>query len=164
MGRPPIGAERNAVLRRLIRELQQQDYGGNLTVTAAALGIKPGTLSDFLNEKRGAGMKVVDGLAAVLRRDVGQILASDGDLAVLRGAASLVAPRAREVRFADLPNWPELREAAKSLKPEAPDWALDRLSVAPVLLEGPVTPALVADLIDVVRRHVAPPAAPSAKH
>jgi hypothetical protein len=156
MGRPTIGLERNEALRRLVRELRDADFGGNLTQTARAVGVSTPTLSDFLAAKKGAGEKITEGLERHLRRSRDQMTAVGGDLAALRGAPPAPTPL-REVRFVDLPNWSSLLTAARPMRPTHEAWVWERLATARVWLEGPVTPSLVADLADVVVRHVAPP-------
>lgn len=156
MGRPTIGAERNEALRRLVRELRDVDFAGNLTQTARAVGVSVPTLSDFLAAKKGAGEKITEGLERHLRRTRDQMTAAGGDLAVLRGQPAPPTPL-REVRFADLPNWRSLLAAARPMRPAHEAWVWERLASARVWLEGPVTPSMVADLADVVVRHVAPP-------
>ena len=156
MGRPTIGAERNEALRRLVRQLRDADFNGNLTQTARAVGVSVPTLSDFLAAKKGAGEKISEGLERHLRRTRDQMTAAGGDLAVLRGQPAPLTPL-REVRFADLPNWSSLLKAARPMRPTHEPWVWERLADARVWLEGPVTPSMVADLADVVVRHVAPP-------
>lgn len=157
VGRPTIGDERNEVLRKLLREIRAQEFDDNLSATARAIGVEPGTLSDFLNEKRGAGTKIMDGLSKHLRRGMDQILSTGGDLGALRGQSSPASP-SRQVTFGDLPNWPGLLAAAKSQRPAHAAWVWEQLAQARVWLDGSVTPSLVADCSDVVARHVAPPA------
>lgn len=157
VGRPTIGDERNEVLRRLLREIRAQEFDDNLSATARAIGVEPGTLSDFLNEKRGAGTKIMDGLTKHLRRGMDQIIAGGGDLGALRGQSS-PTPLSRQVTFGDLPNWPGLLAAAKTQRPSHALWVWEQLAQARVWLDGAVTPSLVADCSDVVARHVAPPA------
>lgn len=158
MGRPTIGTERNEVLRRLVREVRDVDFDGNLTRTAKAVGVSVPTLSDFLAAKKGAGEKITEGLERHLRRARDQMVSTGGDLTALRGQAPTASPL-REVRFVDLPNWGSLLTAARAMRPAHEAWVWERLASARVWLEGGITPSLVADLADVVVRHVAPPPA-----
>jgi transcriptional regulator with XRE-family HTH domain len=151
---PPHGEERNELLRTLIRALIAADYGDSMRALARAMNVAPSTLANFLSGDRGGGMKILDGVARVLRRDPGQILSAGGDLAALRAAPpSPAAP----TRFADQPNWLELQESARGLAPTVPPWAWESLGQSTVWLSTPITPALCAALAEVIWRHVPPP-------
>lgn len=149
------GEERNEQLRALVRAVIAEDYGGSARSLARAMNIGPSTLAGFLAGDRGGGMKILDGLSRVLRRDPGQILSAGGDLAALRAAPPSASAA---VRFGDLPNWLELQGSAKGLAPNAPPWVWDSLGTSTVWLDTPVTPALCAALAEVIWRHVPPPA------
>lgn len=149
------GEERNEQLRALVRAVIAEDYGGSARALARAMNIGPSTLAGFLTGDRGGGMKILDGLSRVLRRDPGQILSAGGDLAALRAAPpSASAP----TRFGDLPNWLELQESARALAPSVPSWAWESLGQSTVWLTTPITPALCVALAEVIWRHVPPPA------
>lgn len=160
MGRPTLGTARNSVLRQLVQDLVAKDFGGTKADAARALGVSQATVGDFLLRKKGAGPALQDALVRYLGRSMDQIQAAGGDLATLRGmpAAAPVTPSGVVmVRFGELPNWSSLQSAARALRREHPAWVWERLAIAPVWLEGPATPLVVAECADIVARHVAPP-------
>lgn len=95
-----FGKDRNDALRARVRAIMTADFGGNLTATAKALGLSPAALHDFLGETRGAGMKLLDGLAKYSGLSVD---------ALISGAPTpaLAAPR-----WGDLPGWAQARADA----------------------------------------------------
>lgn len=157
-GRPTVGAERNDTLRALVRAIQRTDFDGNLTAMSKALGLRAGSLSDFLAGHRGAGPKLTDALVVYTRRSHDQILSTGGDLEALRSATAKVESPVRAIRFGDLPAWSELVASAREIAPSVPDWCWLKLRDADVWLEGPVTPRLVAELGGVIQRNLPPPA------
>lgn len=162
MGRPTLGSARNTVLRRIVRDVVARDFGGTKADAARALGISAATVGDFLNEHKGAGPSLTDALTAYLGRSVDQIIAAGGDLDAVRAlppAAAQPQPATTPamVRFRDLPGWSSLLLAAKKLRPDHAAWVWERLATAPVWLDGPATPIVVAECADIVARHVAPP-------
>ena len=67
-----IGEKANARLREEVRKIIDERYGGKLARAAGPFGYAQGSLSDFMNEKRGGGGKLIYALqkhdpAAVLR-------------------------------------------------------------------------------------------------
>lgn len=165
--RPALSRETSEVLRRLVRQIADADFGGVQERTAEALGVKGATLSTFLSGKNRAGLQTQDGIVAYLRRSMDQILAANGDLATLRGGMTAPAQIA-ETRFTDLPNWPAMLAAAKDARPEVPAWAWDLCATARVLLDVPITPRFVADIAAAIHHNLAPPRGtenpPSADH
>jgi len=157
MGRPTMGEERNDILRRLVEELKDTDYKGNLTATAEAIGIKAGTLSPFLKGERGAGEKTTDGLRKLLGFGLDQMIASGGSLKALRGQPPAASPPPHATTFGELPNWRKLRAEAQREEPH-PDWVWDYLETAVVWLRIPVTAAVVSTCAANVAKHI-PPAA-----
>lgn len=165
--RPALSRETSEVLRRLVRQIADTDFGGVQERTAEALGIKGATLSTFLSGKNRAGLQTQDGIVGYLRRSIDQILAANGDLATLRGG--MTAPsQIAETRFVDLPNWPAMLAAARDARPEVPGWAWDLCATARVLLDVPITPRFVADIAAAIHHNLAPPLGtenpPSADH
>jgi hypothetical protein len=159
-GRPTVGAERNGVLRILVKAIVQKDYDGNLTATARALNLSTSALSGFVSGSRGAGPKLMDALVVYLRRTQDQILASGGDLATLRQGAPATtsttgAPVA--IQFGKLPNWPELLATAQTILPTCPAWVWEKLATSVLWFDGPITAASVAACANVVLNHAAPP-------
>lgn len=160
-GRPTVGAERNGVLRILVRAIVKKDFGNNLTATARALNLSPSAISGFLANERGAGPKLTDALAVYLRRTQDQIYASGGDLEALRQAAPAATSHASAltaIRFGDRDDWPELLASAQAIHPTYPAWVWERLATSLLWYDGPVTTSAVAACATVVLNHAAPPA------
>jgi hypothetical protein len=61
--RKSLDAERNAVVRTYVKRVVEEDFEGNVSAAAVAFGVTQPTLSDFLNENRGAGIALLDGVA-----------------------------------------------------------------------------------------------------
>lgn len=140
-----------------MRQVIQADFAGNQAKASAAMRFTPTTLSNFLAGKTQAGPKLERGLTGYLRRSVDQIIAAGGDLAVLRGG--MEAPmQHREVRFGDLPTWPDLYAAAHQMRPELPRWAWQKTARARVLLDVPITPGFVAAIAAAIRENTEPEA------
>lgn len=156
--RPALSSEKSEVMRKLVRQIATADFEGVRERTAKALGVKGATLSTFLSGKNRAGLQLQDGLVSYLRRSVDQILAADGELAVLRGGMSAPAQIA-ETRFVDLPNWQALLAAARDARPEVPAWAWEMCATARVLLDVPITPRFVADIASAIHHNLTPPTA-----
>lgn len=159
--RPAISSEKSEVLRKLVRQIADTDFEGVRERTAKVLGVKGATLSTFLSGKNRAGLQLQDGIVSYLRRSIDQILAADGELAVLRGGMTAPAQIA-ETRFVDLPNWQALLAAAHDARPEVPAWAWEMTATARVLLDVPITPRFVADIASAIHHNLAPPTAASA--
>lgn len=92
------GAERNELLRELVKAIRMTDFGGNLSAMGRALRMEStATLAEFVSGEKGAGMKLIDALVAYTGRTLDQIYASGGDLAKLREvAAAATRPRAHQ--------------------------------------------------------------------
>jgi hypothetical protein len=59
----------------VVREIMARDFGGNLSATAKALGVTPAALHDFVvTEQRGAGMKLLDGIARYTKRSIDDLV------------------------------------------------------------------------------------------
>lgn len=63
-GRPTIGPQRNDLLRDLASAIVREDFDDNVSRATKALGLSGGTLGDFLRGDKGAGMRVIEGLAS----------------------------------------------------------------------------------------------------
>lgn len=142
-------------MRRLMRAVVQSDFGGNQAQAAKAMRFTPPTLSNFLAGKTQAGPKIEDGLTGYLRRSVDQIMATGGDLAALRGGLEAPQPM-RDVRFGDLPTWPDLYAAARAVRPQLPRWAWQKTARARVLLDVPITPGFVAAIASAIHENTEP--------
>lgn len=154
-GRPTVASERTDAMRRLMRSVVQAEFNGNQAAAAKAMRFTPATLSNFLAGKTQAGPKIEDGLTGYLRRSVDQIMATGGDLAALRGGTEAPTPM-REVRFGDLPSWPELYASARTLRPQIPRWAWQKTARARVLLDVPITGAFIAGIAAAIHEHTEP--------
>jgi hypothetical protein len=58
-----LDQEANRRLRAITRRVMAERFGGSQSKAAQAFNVEQGFLSDFLNEKRGAGAKLLRGLA-----------------------------------------------------------------------------------------------------
>jgi hypothetical protein len=62
---------RNEALRIVVREVVTTRFKGNATEAAKAFKVSQSLVSDFLARKRGAGMKLIEGVAAIIGVDPG---------------------------------------------------------------------------------------------
>lgn len=152
-GRPTIGPERNDLLREIVKSIRDRQFKGNSSATSRALKLEsPGYLHEFLAGGKGAGMRVIEGLVAHTGRTIDQIFASGGDLDKLMTMQPIEPPV--RVKFGELPNWPELLEGAKSLKPDILDRYWQKTAEYEVWVEeGPINNVLVADFAEFLSRH-----------
>lgn len=156
-GRPTTAHARADALRAVLRAIVQTDFEGNQQRAATALGITRGALNQQVNGHTAAGQPTMDGLVAYLRRPIGEIVASGGDLAALR--APRVEGRSVEVLFGALPSWPQLLEGARALAPTIPEWCWRDVAEARVWVRGPVTASMVAGIAELALKHFPPPSA-----
>jgi len=84
MGNKSVGAKKNDAARRYVDQLVKDDFGGNVSKTAEAIGISQSMLYDFLHGKRGAGMTLLEGVAQYRRVSIDVVLGNVPDLAVGR--------------------------------------------------------------------------------
>lgn len=126
-----------------------------------ASGLSPATVNALLKRlEAGSGrieQRTVDALAATLGVSSAWLLHGLGD------ADQAPAPSAPEVsgavtRFDTLPNWTGLLRAARAQKPAMPEWVWRRIGAAAPMLTATPSPAMVADLAELVFRHESPPA------
>lgn len=98
----------NGAARRYVRRILTDDFKGNYTRAAKTLGISYGMLYDFLDEKRGAGLKLLDAVVAYERKQgrlttVDIVLGRAPALGPVAGTASAYGPLvARAVILADI--------------------------------------------------------------
>lgn len=57
-----LPTDRNSRFRAGVADLVGRVFGGNKTAAAKAFGVTQGFLSDFLNGRRGAGFKLIEGV------------------------------------------------------------------------------------------------------
>jgi transcriptional regulator with XRE-family HTH domain len=69
-----IGEERNSAVRAVVRGLIEKSFEGDQAAAAKAFGVSPSLVSEFLSGKRGAGMKLLDGIAAYTGRPIDEIV------------------------------------------------------------------------------------------
>lgn len=58
-----LPADRNEALRAEVAALIRQDFGGVMSAAARAFSVTPAALSEFLKGSRGAGPKLLNGIA-----------------------------------------------------------------------------------------------------
>jgi hypothetical protein len=76
----------NEVLRELARKVKRERFDDNQTKMAEGLGVSGAFLSDFINEKRGAGLDMLVGLGKFAPLDLLQILEIDPAVVVMMTA------------------------------------------------------------------------------
>lgn len=89
---------RNERLRGLVRNVVANRFGGNATAAAAAFGVSQSLVSDFLSRKRGAGLKLIEGLASFLKVAPGALAFSD-EIVIGDGTDVVVEPIERYPNF-----------------------------------------------------------------
>lgn len=63
--------------------------------------------------------------------------------------------------FDRLPNWPQLMDGARGMRPNHPDYVWQHLGQSRPLLTARPTPGMVAELADVLLKYGEPPAGPT---
>jgi transcriptional regulator with XRE-family HTH domain len=128
-----------------LRHALATQFDGNISAPAKAIGVSGPAISDVLNSKRGAGMKVLRGLARVTGVSVDELVTGRPS-AALAGYETL----------ASHPSWPKARaEALKRLarfRPELAEASVDRVSRfampdVPVVLTGLFVASLAEAII-----------------
>lgn len=101
--------DQNAAMRALVRRLVEERFEGNRTKAAMAFGVSQPYLYEFLEtENRGAGMKLLRGVAAYLHVGIDDVVA---------GREKPVAPEPRAVVYDDqYPARADAVVAARALK------------------------------------------------
>lgn len=99
-----LNRQTNELGRKLLKKLIDDEFGGNQSRAAKAFDYKQGSLSDFLSGKRGAGPKLIQGVARI-SPEISQILTGTAvtepdrraiDAHVLLGANRIAATKAVE--------------------------------------------------------------------
>lgn len=106
--------DQNEAVRAYLRKAIETEFGGNARDAAAAYGVTGGLISEVLSGKRGAGMKLLRGIAAHTGQPV------DG---VLGGVPVRVVYAERYPRFCNSPGWPEALAEAREERPKFPEAA-----------------------------------------
>jgi transcriptional regulator with XRE-family HTH domain len=114
-----LAPERNERLREIVRSFVAEMFDGNVTRAAARIGVSQPLLSEFLAGGRGAGPKLLEGLADALGRSVDDLLgrpapASAGPAAT----AGIIAAREEAITemLIDYPDDPLVREAVEEVR------------------------------------------------
>lgn len=131
--------EQNERLREIVRDLIAKDFKGNATSAAKAIGVAQGLMSEFLSGGRGAGPKLIQGIADVTGRSIDDLYGRPV-LPLASGGHELIGSRR---------DWPAVRDEviATSRRLTRPD--VER--VAGVSLSQPpekLTPEFVVRLAE----------------
>lgn len=62
--------DQNERVRAIVRELVAKEFAGNATAAARALGVRQSLVSEFLSGARGAGPKLINGIAEHTGRSI----------------------------------------------------------------------------------------------
>lgn len=113
MATKSLRPEQNERLREIVRDLIARNFAGNGTAAAKALGVTQGLVSEFLSGGRGAGPKLIQGLADYTGRSIDDLYGRPA-LALAAGGHQLIGSRA---------DWPPTRDAviAKNRRLTPPD-------------------------------------------
>jgi transcriptional regulator with XRE-family HTH domain len=108
--------EQNEALRTLVRKIIDDDFAGKVSVAAKSLGVSHSLIFEFLDGRRGLGMKALEGLANYTGRSI------DG----LLGRASPEADEDDDEPLnMNLRGWRENEPEARR-RTGMPDWAFQR--------------------------------------
>lgn len=66
--------DQNEHVRALVRKIVDEDFDGKLTPASHAFGVSHAAVSDLLNGKRGAGAKLLEGVARYRRISIDEVL------------------------------------------------------------------------------------------
>lgn len=131
-----IGPDRNEAVRRFVREQIRDVFDGNQKAAAKAYGVTPSALSELLSDKRGAGMKLLDGIAKSTGKSVDEIVG--GPAHAPQPVRTVYAER--YPMFRNSPGWSEALAEARKARPFYPDYAWNAAGETSALVLERVTP------------------------
>lgn len=146
-----LDIERNAAVRAFVEKRINDHYEGNRSAYAKASKLPPSTVSELLNGGRGAGLRVVDRIAAEagVSSEVVMGRASNDDADAPPSSSS--APGAFGTAWGACDGWPEAADEIRRTEPQWPAWSYDRAAqirgIRPPL---PITPAVVRQALTLV--------------
>jgi hypothetical protein len=137
--------EQNESLREIVREVIQRDFGGKVSVAAAKdPKISHSLLFEFLDDRRGAGMKLLEWISARTGRGIDDLLG--------RVVATVYA-ESEVPEASNAAGWDEAEREAREENPHYPPWLWEKVRGARSLrLASPVTKDAVAELASYVWR------------
>lgn len=100
MSTKSLRPEQNERLREIVRDVIAKDFSGNATAAARAFGVAQGLVSEFLSGGRGAGPKLIQGLADYTGRSIDDLYGRPA-LPLAAGGHQLIGSRA---------DWPAVRD------------------------------------------------------
>lgn len=100
MSSKSLRPEQNERLRGIVRDLITKDFAGSATAAAKAMGVTQGLVSEFLSGGRGAGPKLIQGLADYTGRSIDDLYGRPR-LVLSSGGHELIGSRA---------DWPVTRD------------------------------------------------------
>jgi len=100
MSTKSLRPEQNERLREIVRDVIAKDFSGNATAAARAFGVAQGLVSEFLFGGRGAGPKLIQGLADYTDRSIDDLYGRPA-LPLAAGGHQLIGSRA---------DWPAVRD------------------------------------------------------
>lgn len=146
-----LDIERNAAVRAFVEKRIADHYEGNRSAYAKASKLPASTVSELLNGGRGAGLRVVDRIAAEagVSSEVVMGRASNDDAntpPVSAGAANVFG-----TAWGACEGWNESALEVRSKEPQWPAWSFDLAAqirgIRPPL---PITPAVVRQALTLV--------------
>lgn len=106
-----LTAAQNEHLRGVVRRILTQDFDGNVSRTAKALGVVQSMVSEFLSGARGAGPKMLQGVADYTGQSIDSLYGRTGTPGATRPST-----------IGTHPDWPAARAGAlaraRTVKPE----------------------------------------------
>lgn len=118
-----LDIERNSAVRAFVERRIAEHYEGSRSAYAKAAKLSPSVVSELLNGGRGAGLRVVDRIAAEagVSADVVFGRAANEDGSVVPGATSSDAVFG--TAWGACEGWPESEEEIRKTEPQWPGWA-----------------------------------------
>lgn len=116
---------RNAAARALVKNLVENDFAGNVSAAAKRLSISQSLLYEFLDGKRGAGMKLLDAVSAYTHQPIDVIIGRkpQPEARSVDDALNLALAYHGEDAFAPRAVQGAIVRAAAGEKHTAPEWA-----------------------------------------
>ena len=149
--------DQNERLRGILRDLVDAKFGGSASAAARELGIAQSLVSEFLTGGRGAGPKLLNAVAEHTGRSLDDLygrrfVESSGDL-----PRRIDPPQTSAPLLKNRPEFPQSLRLARELRPQHGGYVWNALGESAPLVTVPITPALLADLADVLAKYLVPP-------
>jgi hypothetical protein len=140
--------EQNEALRRIVRKIIDEDFEGKVSVASKKLGVSHSLIFEFLDGRRGLGMKALEGISNYTGRSIDELL----------GRRTTFAPSAPSEDstplYRNAQGWPDVLTQLRARR--TPQWQIDKLGGAQRLTSNPVTLEQALSMLSVLMMELTP--------